>query len=141
MAATPEAIAALRSGRARLRQRPGSHNALGRLKFAMPNRYTIYLHDTPSVGLFARHRRDFSHGCVRVERPLELAEIVLSGFGGWDRPHIDAAVAAKRTRHVTLPRGIPVWLHYLTAVAPGDGTVWFFDDLYGRDVELKLAVR
>jgi murein L,D-transpeptidase YcbB/YkuD len=141
MGATREAIEALRSGQARLRQRPGSGNALGRLKFVMPNRYTIYLHDTPSVGLFARSRRDFSHGCVRVERPLELADLVLAGIGDWDRSRIDAALAAKRTRHVTLAHGIPVWLFYLTAVAPGDGTLRFADDLYERDADLERALR
>jgi murein L,D-transpeptidase YcbB/YkuD len=141
MGASPEAVEALRSGRARLRQRPGSRNALGRVKFLMPNRYDIYLHDTPSVGLFARSRRDFSHGCVRVEKATDLAVFVLAGLDGWDRGRIEAAVAAQRTRHVTLPRPIPVWLTYLTALASADGTVSFFADLYDRDDALARNLR
>jgi len=141
LGATPEAIEALRSGRARLRQRPGTRNALGRVKFLMPNRYDIYLHDTPSVGLFARSRRDFSHGCVRVEQAGDLAEFVLAGIDDWDRARIDAAMAASRTRHLTLPQRIPVWVTYLTAVASGDGTVWFFDDIYDRDAALERELQ
>jgi L,D-transpeptidase YcbB len=97
----PAALDGLRSGALRLRQRPGPHNALGRVKPASPNAYGVYLHDTPAQELFARSRRDFSHGCVRVERPDELAAWALRDEPGWTPERVRAALAGTET--VTVP--------------------------------------
>jgi murein L,D-transpeptidase YcbB/YkuD len=125
--------------RYRLVQPPGPRNALGRVKFMFPNGHAIYLHDTPSRHLFARSRRSYSHGCVRVENPLDLAQEVLNE-PAWDRAAIDRVVKRGRTRHVTLDEHLPVLLYYLTARADEQGRVGFRQDLYGRDHVLFAAM-
>jgi murein L,D-transpeptidase YcbB/YkuD len=116
-----------------LRQRPGAKNSLGLVKFLFPNQFDVYLHDTPADSLFARNERDFSHGCVRVEKPEELAEYVLKDQASWTRDKIVAAMHSGREQHVALKRPIPVYIVYETAWADADGTVHFLDDVYGHD--------
>jgi L,D-transpeptidase YcbB len=132
----------LRRGLLRLRQRPGSANALGLVKFMFPNEEAIYLHGTPAAELFARARRDFSHGCVRVEDPVALAEWVLADPATWPRQAIVDAMHGTDTRRVDLAHSVQVILFYLTAtVAPEDGTVRFANDIYDRDARLDAALR
>jgi murein L,D-transpeptidase YcbB/YkuD len=124
----------------RLRQRPGPQNALGQVKFMFPNRFNVYLHDTPTRGLFARARRDFSSGCIRTENPLELAELLLKGQEGWSRERIDSILASGRETTVTLSRPVPVHILYWTAVVE-DGRVHFHDDIYERDGRVVAALK
>jgi murein L,D-transpeptidase YcbB/YkuD len=119
-------------------QRPGTANALGRVKFMFPNEYTVYMHDTPSRDLFERDSRAFSSGCIRVEQPLELAALVLGGR--WDRERLDALIAAGRTETVFLDDPLPVMLLYWTAEVDAEGRVSFFPDLYGRDDAVIAAL-
>lgn len=123
-----------------LRQRPGPENALGRVKFMLPNRYNVYLHDTPSRELFSKTARPFSSGCVRLSKPLEFAEYVLSGAPEWDRAAIEAAIATGVMRRVNLPVPIPVYFTYFTAWVDEDGTMQFRDDIYRRDNSLFSAL-
>ncbi|MDX1644460.1 MAG: L,D-transpeptidase family protein [Thermoanaerobaculia bacterium] len=124
----------------RLRQDPGPLNALGRVKFMFPNRFNVYLHDTPGREVFASFERDVSSGCIRVERPLELAEWLLAGAERWDRAAIDRAVATGRETVVPLAEPVPVHLLYWTAWVDADGTVQFRRDIYGRDALLATAL-
>lgn len=123
----------------RLRQRPGPDNALGDVKLMLPNPHDVYLHDTPSRGLFARARRDFSSGCIRVEDALGLTEWVLAGTG-WDRARIDATVATDAPTEVRLAAPLPVHLVYRTAALDADGRVRLLADPYGRDPVLVAAL-
>ncbi len=118
-----------------IRQEPGPHNALGRVKFMFPNQYMVYLHDTPSKGLFARAERAFSHGCIRTQNPFDLAELLLADQG-WDRARIDKVVASKKNTRVNLENPIPVMLLYWTAQADAEGTVFFRKDVYNRDAPI-----
>lgn len=125
----------------KIRQRPGSGNALGLVKFIFPNRFNVYLHDTPARGLFARARRDFSHGCIRVERAVDLAELVLRGQEGWTRENIVAAMErGADDRHVRLRRPITVYVLYSTVIVTAEGEERFFADIYGHDAELQNAL-
>ncbi|HRQ65571.1 MAG TPA: L,D-transpeptidase family protein [Xanthomonadaceae bacterium] len=124
----------------RLRQQPGPQNALGQVKLMFPNQHHVYLHDTPSQGLFARVRRDFSSGCIRVEDALDLAEWVLAATPGWDHARIDAAAGRGEETVVLLAQPIDVHLYYITAVPAPDGGVRFIDDLYGRDPAVLAAL-
>jgi murein L,D-transpeptidase YcbB/YkuD len=127
-------------GEPRIRQRPGDKNALGKVKFIFPNNFNIYLHDTPERSLFQRDVRAFSHGCIRVEKPFELAKYALSGMPGWTADRIEQAMNGT-TRQVALKRKIPVYIVYFTAYVR-DGTLWFANDLYERDSKLvKLVER
>jgi murein L,D-transpeptidase YcbB/YkuD len=121
------------------RQDPGPANSLGRIKFMFPNEHAVYLHDTPAKQLFDKPERTFSSGCIRVEDPLRLAELVLDD-PGWTRAALEQAIATGETRTVRLRRPIPVLLLYWTALADADGTVRFFRDVYGRDKELLAAL-
>ena len=123
-----------------LRQKAGPDNALGRVKFMFPNPHSVYLHDTPSRELFAQSERAFSSGCIRIERPLELAEALLNDPLKWNRQAIDAAVASERTQRVNLPRKVPVMLMYLTAFPDPQGQIQFRRDLYARDAERLQAL-
>jgi len=124
--------------RYRLRQDPGPLNALGRIKFMFPNKHNVYLHDTPSRELFARAERSFSSGCIRVEKPLELAVALLGP--GWDRAALEKALTAGNEHMVPLPKPVPVYLLYWTAAADADGTVHFRNDVYDRDRLLDDAL-
>jgi murein L,D-transpeptidase YcbB/YkuD len=135
---TPANLEALGHGRLRLRQRPGADNALGLIKFVLPNRYDVYLHSTPAHGLFAESRRAFSHGCIRVADPVALAAQLLRDTpGDWTRESIEAAMNDGQTRHVALATPVPVLIVYGTALATEAGEVLFFDDLYGQDRRLE----
>ncbi len=119
----------------RVRQRSGESNSLGLVKFMFPNRFNIYLHDTPSRKLFDQPVRTLSHGCVRVEKPVELADFVLDGQGDWDEKSIREAMEdpkATRGRAVSLERPVPVYILYLTAFMRG-GELHFRNDPYGKD--------
>jgi murein L,D-transpeptidase YcbB/YkuD len=118
-----------------LRQDPGPSNALGLVKFMFPNPYAVYLHDTPSKSLFDKDERMTSSGCVRVERPFELARILLDDSVKWNDANIDATVKAGTLRNVTLARRMPVLLVYWTAWVDADGAVHFRSDSYGRDAK------
>jgi murein L,D-transpeptidase YcbB/YkuD len=135
-----DAIAGLRSGELRLRQRPGPNNALGGVKFGLPNAMDIYLHATPARELFERTRRDFSHGCIRVGDPPALARFVLSDLPEWSAARIDAAMVAGSNRIVNLPSPIPVVVFYTTAIADSEGRALFLPDVYAHDVELAAAL-
>jgi len=115
-------------------------NALGRIKFELPNEFDVYLHDTPSHPLFSRAIRTLSHGCIRLENPRELAVYVLTGAKAtWNLKEIDDAIAVGDTRRVQMAHSIPVYLLYWTAFADDGGAVEFRDDIYGRDVRLAAA--
>jgi len=120
-----------------LRQRPGPHNALGRIKFLFPNKYAVYLHDTPARELFHRPRRAFSHGCIRVAKPLELGVRLLRPNGPeWTRQHLEELIEAGSTVRVKLRRPVPILIVYLTAMPDFRGTteaIQFREDLYRRD--------
>jgi murein L,D-transpeptidase YcbB/YkuD len=131
-----EVLGELRAGKLMVRQKPGPKNALGLIKFIFPNNNNVYLHATPAQSLFAQSRRDFSHGCIRVEKPGELAEWVLRNNPGWTKERIEAAFAAQKQEQVNLAKIIPVLIVYGTAVVSEDGTVYFFNDIYGLDKEL-----
>ncbi|HTW64067.1 MAG TPA: L,D-transpeptidase family protein [Bryobacteraceae bacterium] len=127
----------IRSGKLFVRQTPGDKNALGLIKFLFPNEYDVYLHGTPAKALFLRTRRDFSHGCIRVEKPEELALWVLRGVPGWDLDRIRAAEKGTDSLRVNLAKPIPVLIVYGTAVVSPDGEVHLFADIYGFDAELE----
>jgi L,D-transpeptidase YcbB len=116
-----------------LRQDAGPNNALGRVKFMFPNPYSVYLHDTPSRNLFEQDDRAFSSGCVRVEKPLELAKLLLHDEQKWNDQSIARTLESERTQNVTLPSKIPVLLAYWTAWVDHAGRVNFRRDVYGQD--------
>ncbi len=122
----------------RLRQTPGTWNALGRIKFDMPNRYMVYLHDTPARSLFSAESRAFSHGCIRVESPLRLAEWLLQGK--IPTADIVAKIGSRRTETIRLTEPVRVYVLYWTAFVGADCTVQFRPDVYGRDEELAAAL-
>ena len=126
--------------RYRIRQEPGPTNALGAVKFMFPNAHNVYLHDTPSRELFDRTTRNFSSGCIRIERPLDLAEYLLSDQPEWTRDRINAAAGASSERTVRLTRAVPVHLLYWTAWADDDGVLHFRTDIYGRDRTVRGAL-
>ncbi len=136
-----QSLLQLQQGRLRVRQRPGPRNALGLVKFVFPNDENVYMHGTPAAQLFSRPRRDFSHGCVRVEDPIALAEWALEGQDAWNRDAIVAAMNGTESRRVDLVRPIRVILFYITAVVmPDDGTIHFSEDIYGHDRRLDQAL-
>jgi len=118
-----------------IRQEPGTSNALGQVKFIFPNPYMVYLHDTPSKGLFARTERAFSHGCIRTQNPFDLAELLLTKQG-WDRARIDQVVESRKITRVNLDTPMTVMLLYFTALVDQDGTVNFRNDVYERDARI-----
>ncbi|OJU10304.1 MAG: hypothetical protein BGN85_07045 [Alphaproteobacteria bacterium 64-11] len=124
----------------RLRQHPGPENPLGRVKMELPNRFDVYLHDTPGRAAFARQDRHLSHGCVRVEQILPLASYAISS----DLASIEtivAAIDAGETAHLPLHRMLPVYFLYWTAFSDPDGAISFRPDVYGRDARLLAALR
>jgi murein L,D-transpeptidase YcbB/YkuD len=131
---------AVLGGRLRIRQRPGPRNALGDIKFVFPNHENIYLHHTPATELFERERRDFSHGCIRVENPVELAGFVLHGMPQWDDVGVRRAMGRGVSATLRLEQPVRVLIAYGTALVK-EGRVYFFDDLYGQDPKLDAALR
>ncbi|HEY5412985.1 MAG TPA: L,D-transpeptidase family protein [Caulobacteraceae bacterium] len=125
----------------RLQQKAGDSSALGRIKFDFPNNYGVYLHDTPSRGLFSHNGRLASHGCVRLQKPHDLALLVMQGDSTWTPDAIDAAIASGKTVRAPLPQPISVYLLYWTAYMGPDGMMNFRDDPYGWDEELMTRLR
>ena len=121
-------------------QQPGPANALGLIKFMFPNKYHVYLHDTPGRGLFERTERTFSSGCIRVENPFDLAARLLQHNAGWDRQRIDRTVASGKRQAVTLAQPIPVLLLYWTVILDPEGPVRFLPDIYERDGAILTAL-
>lgn len=124
-----------------VRQTPGSWNALGRVKFVMPNAEDIYLHDTPSKGFFARARRDFSHGCIRVSDPFALAAFLLRDRTQWPADSVRKAMDTDSTRWVPLTARVPVYLVYQTVAVSESGETFFYGDIYGHDRTLDQVLR
>jgi murein L,D-transpeptidase YcbB/YkuD len=139
-ALSPQALDAVLAGALRIRQRPGERNALGDIKFVFPNREHIFLHHTPTTQLFERARRDFSHGCIRVEQPVALATFVLQDQPEWTEARIRQAMAQGTSTTLRLATPLPVLIAYGTALVKG-GRPYFFDDIYGLDRELEAALR
>jgi L,D-transpeptidase YcbB len=137
---SPDHLDAVLHGGWRIRQRPGPKNALGDIKFVFPNNDNIYLHHTPTPGLFERDRRDFSHGCIRVEAPVALAQFVLHDEPGWTEVRIREAMESGASNTLALKQPLPVLIAYSTVIAKG-GRVFFYPDLYGHDRLLDEALR
>ncbi len=137
---TDEVLSGLATGALSIRQKPGPKNALGLVKFIFPNSYNVYLHSTPAPELFSRARRDFSHGCIRVEDPVALAAWVLRDKPEWSVDRIRAVMNGDQTVQVNLDQPIPVLILYATALVEEDGEVLFFDDIYGHDAELEQVL-
>jgi L,D-transpeptidase YcbB len=125
----------------RVRQLPGPLNALGLVKFVLPNAYDVYLHDTAAKGLFARARRDLSHGCIRVRDPAALAAHVLRDQPQWTAQRIRAAMDTDDNERVNLKRPVPVYIVYATAIARDSGELYFYSDVYGLDQKLDELLR
>lgn len=138
---TDEAIEAVQRGEWRIRQRPGPGNALGDIKFIFPNDQNIYLHHTPAPELFSRVRRDFSHGCIRIESPVELAQFVLKHQPEWTTGRIEQAMRGGTSRTVRLHEPVPVLIAYGTVVVKRGGKVYFFPDIYQQDARLEQALQ
>jgi murein L,D-transpeptidase YcbB/YkuD len=131
----------LRAGKLFIRQNPGPKNSLGLVKFIFPNNYNIYMHDTPEQVFFSKTRRDFSHGCIRLEKPADLAVWVLRGnTGNWDMARVRAAMNGDATQQVNLARPIPILIVYGTVIVTEDGVVHFYDDIYGHDATLEKVL-
>lgn len=123
-----------------LRQTPGPHNSLGTVKFIFPNEHFVFLHDTPHRELFDRPERAFSSGCIRIEDPLRLAELLLDDPAKYNRSVLQAVVDSRKTQRISLKPKIPVAILYLTAALDGDGHVAFMKDIYGRDPAVLAAL-
>jgi L,D-transpeptidase YcbB len=139
-AVDPGSVDLSNPGDYRFRQRPGTSNALGLVKFMFPNQFDVYLHDTPADSLFARASRSFSHGCVRVEQPEQLAQYVLRDQPDWTQEKISEAMHAGQERTVKLKEPIPVYLGYWTARVTPDGILQFRKDVYGIDSRLTMKL-
>jgi murein L,D-transpeptidase YcbB/YkuD len=136
----PASIDPDRAGAYKFRQRPGTSNALGLVKFMFPNEFNVYLHDTPADSLFARTNRSFSHGCVRLERPEALAEYLLKSRPEWTPEKVAEAMHGGEERTVTLPESIPVYIGYWTVDVTPDGKAAFLPDVYGVDAPQAAAL-
>jgi murein L,D-transpeptidase YcbB/YkuD len=137
---TPENLDKVAAGKLFVRQKPGERNSLGLAKFIFPNSENVYMHGTPAQQLFSRARRDFSHGCIRLEEPARLGEWVLRGNPQWTREKIEAAMNGTRPTRVNLEEKLTVILFYDTAYVDSSGVVHFADDYYGHDAKLEKAL-
>jgi len=136
-----DVLAQLRAGKLAVRQKPGPTNALGLVKLIFPNEHNVYLHSTPSQNLFSRSRRDFSHGCIRVEKPAELATWVLRNNPGWTLEKVQQGMQGEKDNvTVNLVKRVPVFIVYGTALAYENGDVHFTNDIYGHDAKLATAL-
>ena len=141
VAATSDNLERLAKGQLRVRQRPGPKNSLGQVKFMFPNDENVYLHSTPAQSLFGRARRDFSHGCVRVENPVALAKWVLRDQPEWTEEKIRAAMNGEPSKRVPLTQPLRVVLFYVTATfIPDDRAIHFAEDIYDQDPRLDKAL-
>jgi murein L,D-transpeptidase YcbB/YkuD len=136
-----DSLLMLKQGLLKIRQRPGKKNPLGKVKFMFPNKDDVYLHDTPSKSLFNRSTRDFSHGCVRIEKPLELAEFALRNQPEWTKENIQLAMQAPKMQRVMLKKSIPILFFYTTSFVEQNGEVAFYRDIYGHDTVLLEALK
>ncbi|MGI4756649.1 MAG: L,D-transpeptidase family protein, partial [Janthinobacterium lividum] len=137
--ASPD-IARISKGTVMVRQKAGTSNSLGLVKFMFPNQFNVYLHDTNEKALFSRTRRDYSHGCVRVQDPPKLADWVLRDNPKWDEQAIaDAMATGDDNKSVSLTKPIPVVIFYSTAWSEG-GEVHFFKDMYGYDSDMEKTL-
>ena len=137
---TPAILEEVRKGQLFVRQKPGPKNSLGLVKFMFPNEFDVYMHDSPESELFAKSRRDFSHGCVRLERPADLAAWVLRDNPGWTPERIHEVMNGNKTEQVNLIHPIPVLVLYATVIVSEDGVVHFYDDIYGHDADLERTL-
>jgi murein L,D-transpeptidase YcbB/YkuD len=136
-----DVLAQLQAGDLAVRQKPGPSNALGLIKLIFPNEHNVYLHSTPSQAAFSRFRRDFSHGCIRVEKPAELAAWVLRNNPGWPLQRVRQGMQNGNDNvTVNLVKPVPVFIVYGTALAYENGEVHFTDDIYGHDAKLAAAL-
>jgi len=136
-----DVLSQLQAGKLSVRQKPGPNNALGLVKLMFPNEHHVYLHSTPATELFSRSRRDFSAGCIRVEKPAELSSWVLRFNTGWTLDRVrEAMQSGKDNNTVNLARPVPVFIVYGTAIAYENGEVHFYDDIYGHDATLAIAL-
>ena len=132
-------LSLVESGQYMIRQKPGRRNSLGQIKFMFPNEFDIYLHDTPAEHLFQRAERAYSHGCIRVEKPIELAEFVFSG-SEWTADRVREAIDSGESRTERLKNPLPVYIFYWTAFVDKEGRINFREDLYGNDELLMKAL-
>jgi murein L,D-transpeptidase YcbB/YkuD len=140
-AVNADILAQLRSGKLAVRQKPGPTNSLGLVKFIFPNEHNVYLHSTPAPQLFSQSRRDFSHGCIRIERPADLAAWLLQDQPQWTPDRVRAAMdSGPDNQQVNLTHPVPVLILYLTAEVEENGEVYFFDDIYGHDRSLNAVL-
>ncbi|MDT8282517.1 MAG: L,D-transpeptidase family protein, partial [Gammaproteobacteria bacterium] len=117
-----------------IRQNPGEFNALGRVKFMFPNSYAVYLHDTPGKNLFEHTMRNFSSGCIRVDNPLALADVLLKDNGGWDRERIDEIIESEKETTIKLKKPLPVHVLYFTTIIDSETKeIRYLNDIYNRD--------
>lgn len=123
-----------------IRQKPGPENSLGLVKFLFPNSNNIYLHDSPAKSLFDRSRRAFSHGCIRVQKPLELAQTILEDDQHWTPAKVDSVMHGGKETWYTLKEKIPVYIGYFTAWVDDEGQIHFYDDVYKRDKRLAQLI-
>jgi murein L,D-transpeptidase YcbB/YkuD len=137
---TSDILAQLRAGKLFIRQTPGPKNSLGLVKFIFPNSYSVYMHDTPAQEFFAKSRRDFSHGCIRLEKPADLAAWVLRDNPGWTMDRVRAAMNGSPNQQVNLAHPIPVLIVYGTVIVTEDELVHFYDDIYGHDAALEKVL-
>jgi murein L,D-transpeptidase YcbB/YkuD len=138
---TDDVLRQLSAGKLLVRQKPGPSNALGLVKLMFPNEYNVYLHSTPAQALFSRSRRDFSHGCIRVEQAAELAAWVLRDKPEWSLERVRAAMqSGKDNVQINLSKPVPVLILYGTAVVDEENQVHFFDDIYGHDSALEKVL-
>ena len=134
-------LSQLRTGKLAVRQKPGPTNALGLVKLMFPNEFNVYLHSTPAPELFSRTRRDFSHGCIRVEKPADLAMWALRNNEGWTLERVlHSMEGSDDNLTVKLARPVPVFIVYATALAYENDEVHFYDDIYGHDAKLAQAL-
>ena len=123
-----------------IRQKPGNNNSLGAMKFLFPNSFSIYLHDTPSKELFNQNKRDFSHGCIRVENPKRLALYLLKNDKGWNQDKVDKILKTKKETGIAIKPNMPVYIAYFTAWVDSKGNLNFRDDIYDLDDELAKEI-
>jgi len=139
-ALTPAVLQQIDSGKLAIRQQPGDGNALGLVKFVFPSSEGIYLHGTSETNLFTSYRRDFSHGCIRLEHPTALAAWVLRNYPQWTPDRVESAMVGDQSINVKLENPVPVFVFYNTAVVEENGDVHFYDDIYGQDAALEKAL-
>ena len=123
-----------------IRQKPSETNALGKMKFLFPNNFSIYLHDTPSKELFNQTKRDFSHGCIRIENPMKLAMYLLRNDKNWNQEKIDTVLKTTTETGISIKPNLPVYITYFTAWVDMNGNLNFRNDIYGLDDQLSKEI-